>query len=238
MGFKGVSLIVGVLMLAAGRADAGLTIYRTPILDGAFAGLYRTNLVLLGDWFNDSITIGAVSIETYSWYRDSHSLKFHVPSVANPDVYAPTDVSDVLANAFNPGDRGSFAGLAGGINVATPEPNAANKPAYDGGLDYYRVMGFYTTPLSIPKAQAPAGIVIASAVVPKGEYVYFQGLVDNDLDAANGNTANFFLSDAPIPEPSGLGGLGVMGAVLLRRWRGERTRSTPSFARRQPTARR
>lgn len=218
MSFKRVLLTVGVLALAAGRADAAFTTYRAPIRDGAFAGLYRTNLILFGDWSNDSITIAAVSIETTSYHPGSHALKFHVPSSANPDVYAPTDVPDVLADSFNPGDRGSFAGLAGGINVATPEPNAASKSAYDAGLDSYEVIAFYRTPFAISRAEAPAGIVIASAVVPSGEYVSFQGFIDNDLDEANGYMP-IYAFDAPIPEPAGLAGLGVLGAALLGRRR-------------------
>ena len=214
----------GALALATTSANAAFTFSttRSPITSGAFAGLERVNLIVNSD--TATYSIGAAAIDTFgldaSGQNLANALKFRVPSLGNPDVYPPAEITEVLADSFNPGVKGSFAGLSGGTNLATPEPNSASKPAYSAGMDTYNVVGFFTTPLDIAKADAPGGIVIGSAVVAAGTTVKFTGNVDNDLESTNGsqvfsqtNTA------APVPEPMGLAGLGLAGAALFGRRR-------------------
>jgi hypothetical protein len=214
----------GVLALATTSANAAFTFSTTrdAITSGAFAGLERINLILSSD--QPTYSIGAAAVDTFgldsTGQAVANALKFRVPSLGNPDVYAPPGIVDVLANSFNPGLKGSFAGLSDGTNLATPEPNSASKPAYAAGMDTYNVVGFYTTPLDVAKTDAPAGIVIASAVVPAGTTVKFSGNVDNDLDGNNGTTVFAEVNPGTaVPEPAGLCFLGVVGAAAFGRRR-------------------
>jgi hypothetical protein len=220
MGAKGLLLTVGgMLALAAFRADAGFyfTYQRTAIATGAFAGMDRVNLIVNST--ESRYSIAAVSIETFNpyWASLPNALKFRVPPVLNPDVYAPPDLADVFVNTFNPGVKGSFGGLAGGVNLATPLPGGETRAAYEAGLDSYTVIGFYLSRIDISRADAPLGIVLSSAVVPRREFPVFRGYVDDDFDPENGST-NFRLGDQ-IPEPAGLAGLSLVGWALVGRRR-------------------
>jgi hypothetical protein len=222
MSVKRFMLAGGALALLASSANAAFvfTTTRTPITTGAFAGLERVNLI--GDSDTNSYSIGAIAVDTFGLNGGTaaaNSLKFRVPAIGNADVYPPGGFSDDIASSFNPGSKGSFAGLSDGTNLATPDPG--QKAAYSAGLDSYNVVAFYQTPVALTKADAPGGFVFASAVVPAGTTVTFSGNIDPDLDNANGNTQQFSATDtgSPVPEPTSLCFLGLAGVAAFGRRR-------------------
>jgi hypothetical protein len=193
---------------------------RTPITSGAFAGLERVNLI--GDNDQANYSIGAIAIDTFGRNGTNpapNSLKFRVPAIGNADVYSPPGFTDVIASSFNPGTKGSFAGLSDGTNLATPDPG--QKALYSAGLDTYNVVAFYQTPVALARTDAPGGFVFASAVVPAGTTVAFSGNIDPDLENTNGNGQTFAVTNTgtDVPEPTGLAFLGLAGAATMMRRR-------------------
>jgi len=221
MSVKRFMLAGGALALLASSANAAFvfTTTRSPITTGPFAGLGLERVNLIGDSDQANYAIGAIAIDTFGRNGTApapNSLKFRVPAIGNADVYPPTGFTDDIASSFNPGQKGSFAGLSDGTNLATPDPGL--KTAYSAGLDTYNVVSFYQTPVALAKTDAPGGFVFGSAVVPAGTTVAFSGNIDPDLDANNGNTQTFSVVNG-VPEPTSLCFLGLAGAAVFGRRR-------------------
>jgi hypothetical protein len=211
----------GALALATTSANAAFTFQttRSDITSGPFAGLQRVNLIVSSDTPNYSL--GALALDVGA-VGDATGLKFRVPAVGNPDVYPP-GFAGQTASTFDPGSKGTFGGYSselGAVTLATPEPNAASKPAYAAGLPTVNYVAFFTTPLDVTTTDIPGGLVIGSAVVPTGTTVTFGGTLDNDLSETNGSTTIAQTNTGTVvPEPTSLCFLGLAGVAAFGRRR-------------------
>jgi hypothetical protein len=220
MSVKRLFVAGGVLALAASSANAAFTFRteRAPAT-GSFAGFDRVNLIVSSDTPN--YALGGLALDITA-ADQPNGLKFRVPAVGNPDVYPP-DFAGQTASTFNPGAKGTFGGYSselGAVTLATPEPNAAAKPAYSAGLPTINYVAFFTTPLDVTTTDIPGGLVIGSAVVPAGTTVTFGGTIDNDLESNNGSTPIVQTNTGTdVPEPMGLAALGLVGMAAFGRRR-------------------
>ena len=153
---------------------------------------------------------------------EKRGLKFRVPAVGNPDVYPP-GFAGQTGSTFDDETKGTFGGYSselGAVTLATPEPNAASKPAYAAGLPTVNYVAFFTTPLDVTTTDIPGGLVIGSAVVPTGTTVTFGGTLDNDLSETNGSTTIAQTNTGTVvPEPTSLCFLGLAGVAAFGRRR-------------------